>query len=231
MPRFRRLVVPDCPHHIIQRGNRRQRVFFCDADKDFYLRLLKRQSHQTGISFLAYCLLENHVHFIAVPKTEYSFAKGIGETHRKYTIIINAREDWKGYLWQGRFISFPMDETYLYAAIRYVERNPVRASIVSKAEDYPWSSALAHVAKKNDVLINGQENILKIEDWGAYLQEKDDEDFIKQIEFHEKTGRPFGSDVFLRKLELVTKRKILPQSPGRKRKIQIAFSNESEIRK
>lgn len=218
MPKFARLVIPGCPHHIIQRGNRRQKVFFNDSDKELYLKLIKRHGDKAGISFLAYCLMDNHVHMIAIPNKKESLAKGIGEAHRKYTNIINIREDWKGYLWQGRFLSFALDEIHFYAAVRYVERNPIRAGIVQRAEDYPWSSARAHVLKKNDVLISGRENILKIEDWSAYLKEKDDQHFIEQIELHEKTGRPLGSDDFLRKLEEITGRKILRRSPGRKKR-------------
>ena len=217
MPKFARLVVPDCPHHIIQRGNRRQKVFFSDSDRELYLKLIKRQGDRAGITFLAYCLMENHVHLIAVPKTKESFAKGIGEAHRKYSNIINIREDWKGYLWQGRFISFALDERHLYSSVRYVERNPLRAGIIQKAEDYPWSSARAHILGKKDLLISGQENILKIENWSDYLKEKDDPSLIEQIEAHEKTGKPLGSDIFLRKLEEVTGRKILRLPPGRKK--------------
>ena len=222
MPKFARLVVPDCPHHIIQRGNRRQKVFFNDQDREIYLRLMKRYADRTGITFLAYCLMTNHVHMIAVPKEKTSLAKGIGEAHRQYTTIVNIREDWKGYLWQGRFISFPLDERHFYCAVRYVERNPVRAGMVDFAEDYRWSSAHAHISQTQDALIDGRDNPFRISDWRAYIKEPDDPVFIKQIERHEKTGRPFGCDDFLRKLERLTGRKILPRSPGRKRKNTIA---------
>ena len=85
---------------------------------------MHKHAIESGVTFWAYCLMDNHVHLIAVPEKEDSLAKGIGEAHRKYTRMINFREGWKGYLWQGRFISYPLDERYLYAAVRYVERNP-----------------------------------------------------------------------------------------------------------
>ena len=110
MARFARVVVPGCPHHLIQRGNRRQRVFFSDEDKAFYLTLLGRQAERCGISVWAFCLMENHVHVIAVPEAKDSFARGFGEVQRRYTLVINTRENWKGFLWQGRFISYPLDE-------------------------------------------------------------------------------------------------------------------------
>src|SRR3990172_7668648 len=133
MVRIARIVIPGLPHHVIQRGNRRQPVFFRTSDFEAYLRILKEQSAKFGISFWAYCLMANHVHLIAIPDSEESFAHGIAETHRRYTRMVNFRENWRGYLWQGRFSSYPLDETYLYAAVRYVERNPVRAGIVTKA--------------------------------------------------------------------------------------------------
>ncbi len=120
MARLARIVVPGCPHHLIQRGNRRQRVFFSEEDRGFYLTLLGRQAKKCGIAIWAFCLMENHVHLIAVPKAEDSFARGIGELHRQYTLVVNTREGWKGFLWQGRFISYPLDEGHTYAAVRYV---------------------------------------------------------------------------------------------------------------
>jgi putative transposase len=220
MPKFARLVIPDCPHHIIQRGNRRQKVFFKETDKEFYLHLMKRHGDRAGIYFLAYCLMNNHVHLIAIPKSKESFARGIGEAHRTYTTTINIREEWKGYLWQGRFLSFPLDERHLYAAIRYVEKNPVRAGLVSRAEDYPWSSARAHIFKTKDLLLSGRENCLKIPNWRTYLGENDDPAFVVLIELHKKTGRPLGDEDFLKKLEILTGRKILPQLRDRKKIIR-----------
>ena len=89
--------------------------------------------------------MPNHVHLIAVPKTEDGLRRAIGEAHRRYTRRINFREKWRGYLWQGRFASFIMDEPYLLAAARYVELNPVRAKLVEHARQWPWGSAKAHL--------------------------------------------------------------------------------------
>ena len=79
--------------------------------------------------------------------------KHIGEAHRPYARMIYFREDWRGYLWQGRFHLFVMDESYLLAAVRYIELNPVRARLVTDPIVYPWSSARAHIEKRNDVLV------------------------------------------------------------------------------
>ena len=147
MPRHYRIVVPGRPHHVMQRGNRRQKVFFYPGDKDVYLRLLKEQTDKHEVQIWAYCLMENHVHVIMVPSSPEGLARSVAETNRRFTCMINDRYSWRGYLWQGRFLSSVMDDTYLLRALRYVENNPVRARIVKRAEDHPWSSARAHVRK------------------------------------------------------------------------------------
>ena len=141
MARSARLVAEGLPHHIIQRGNRRQKVFLTENDKYAYLEFLYAQKLKYNLKIWAYCLMDNHVHLIVVPEKEEVLSKALGEAHKNYTRMINFREGWRGYLWEGRFKSFILDEQYLFAAVRYVERNPVRAKIVQKAHEYKWSSA------------------------------------------------------------------------------------------
>jgi putative transposase len=218
MPRFARVVVPGCPHHLIQRGNRRQRVFFSDEDRAFFLTLLGRAIQRYGLSIWAFCLMENHVHLIAVPKSEESFARGFGEVQRKYTLVINTRENWKGFLWQGRFISYPLDEGHCYAAVRYVERNPVRAGLVELAESYRWSSARAHVFGTSHPLLTDFPLRKVIPNWSAYLGQSDPPGAIEEIQSHERTGRPLGNEAFIKRLEAVTGRVLALQPKGRPRK-------------
>ncbi len=219
MARFARVVVPGYPHHLIQRGNRRQRVFFSDEDRAFYLILLKRQIEKFGIALWAFCLMENHVHLVAVPRGKDGFARAIGELHRKYTSVINTREDWKGYLWQGRFITYPLSEAHLIAAVRYVERNPVRAGLVQAAEDYEWSSARAHIKKEAHPLLSACPLEGVIPDWSAYLRQRDRPEDIEKLVRHGQTGRPLGDEVFLRRLEVLTGRVLVPKKKGRKKRI------------
>jgi len=218
MARMARIVIPNIPHHITQRGNRSQKVFFSDKDKTAYLNLLYKHAQEAGLTFWAYCLMDNHVHLIAVPEKEDSLAKGIGDTHKYYTRMVNFRENWRGYLWQGRFSSFPLDEKYLYAAIRYVERNPVRAGIVKRAQDYEFSSAKAHVYKTKDLLLSDNFVIKEIEDWKAFLAGEDKEQDTKLFKKHARVGRPLGQEGFIESMEKATGRILMPQKPGRKKK-------------
>lgn len=193
MPRIARLVLPDVPHHIIQRGNRRQDVFFDDADYRMYLSLLKEQAEEAGIDILAYCLMTNHVHLIARPQTPEGL-RPIGEAHRRYTRYINFKSDWRGYLWQGRFASYPMDDRYLYEAIRYIELNPVRAGMVQTPEAYPWSSARQRIGQNSAgdykvVSLGGM-----IDDWGAYWAEGLAKyEWAREFEENEKRQKPLGN--------------------------------------
>ena len=167
MPRLPRLAVPDIPYHVTQRGNRRQPVFFSDADRGLYLTLLREQSQRYGLEVWAYCLMDNHVHLVVMPRQEGSLTRAIAETHRRYTRAVNFREGWRGYLWQGRFGSVAMDEPHLIAAVRYVERNPVAAGMVQRAEDYPWSSAHAHVHGITDPVLTRHFLTERITNWTA----------------------------------------------------------------
>ncbi|MCJ7581730.1 MAG: transposase [Candidatus Aminicenantes bacterium] len=218
MPRIARIVVPEMPHHITQRGNRRQKVFFSNRDKQYYLKLLKTYAKEKGVKFWAFSLMENHVHFIAVPKYKDSFAKGFGEAHRRYSRMVNLRENWRGYLWQGRFDSYPMEDVHLFYAIRYVERNPVRAGIVKLAEDYHWSSANAHVKGEEHALLETNYYIQGIPDWKKYLEEPTKKELLKCFRQHSRTGRPMGGVDYIEKLEEITGRNLKKLKPGPKKK-------------
>src|SRR4030065_1951371 len=153
MARIARVVATNIPHHVTQRGNRRQKTFFQYEDYRQYLNLMAEWCKRHNVEVWAYCLMPNHVHLIAVPKSEDALRRAISEAHRRYTRHVNFREGWRGHLWQGAFHSFPMDESYFLTAARYVELNPVRAKLALKAEDYPWSSASAHLSGRDDMLV------------------------------------------------------------------------------
>ena len=197
MPRIARIVAPGYPHHVIQRGNRKQNVFFSDKDKFVYMKLLQEQCVHYDLRVWAYCLMDNHVHLIAVPGNKESL-RAVAETNRRYTCVVNGREGWRGYLWQGRFASFVMDEAYSYQAIRYVENNPVRAGIVRRAEEYLFSSARCHVYSRSDKLVSHCFWQDRIKNWGEYLrQQSQEEDSLRR---HARTGRPLGGEKFINEL-------------------------------
>jgi putative transposase len=219
MSRVARVVIPDCPHHIIQRGSRRQIVFFSDEDRRFYLRLLREYADAAGITIWAYCLMDNHVHLIALPKYPDSFARGLSTVHWKYSLFINLRNEWKGHLWQARYLSYPLGESYLFAAIRYVELNPVRAGIVFKAEDYPWSSAHAHVLKTPDVILADGSLSSRISNWADFLTTAPSETEARLLRRHAASGRPLGDERFIQKLEELMGRAFVEKKRGRKPKL------------
>jgi len=215
-------VVPDCPHHITQRGNRRQPTFFCEDDYRAYLDLLVEWCGVHEVRIWAYCLMPNHVHLIVVPPTADALCRAIGEAHRRYTRRINFRERWRGHLWQGRFASFPMDGRHLMAAVRYVERNPVKAKMVTSASAWPWSSAAGHVSGKSDGIAETDwlnERIAGwVCTWAQHLRKADEKDFAAEMRHHENTGRPLGDKGFVKKLESMLGRVLLPGKPGRPKK-------------
>jgi putative transposase len=159
--------------------------------------------------------MDNHVHLMAVPNQSNSLAKFMAEIHRKYTTVINIKNTWKGHLWQGRFLSYPMDEDHVYCAVRYIERNPVRAGLVKNAEDYLWSSAESHIKRTENKVISDFYLLKEIKDWRAYLQKKETQEEQISIRKHASSGRPFGSDNFIKKLEKITGRKLTTKKPGR----------------
>lgn len=200
MARMARIVAPGLPHHVVQRGNRRQDVFFGEEDRKGYLRILQEQTQNYQVKVWAYCLMSNHIHLIVVPDKVEDLAMAIGETHKKYTRMVNFREGWRGYLWEGRFKSFVLDEKHVYAAVRYVERNPVRAGIAARAEDYRWSSALAHVQRRGHPLLGDFYLLEEIDDWSEYLRQEEEQEDLKLLRRHGSVGRPPGRPEFLRKI-------------------------------
>ena len=171
-----------------------------------------------GVTIWAYCLMHNHVHLVAVPESEDGLRRAIGEAHRRYTRHINFREQWKGHLWQGRFGSFLMDEKYLLAATRYIELNPVRAGLVSIPEEYPWSSAKAHMKGRNDDLVKVQPLLRMVDDWRQFLSGDVSDEEYELLQRHERTGRPLGSKSFIERLENKLSRILTPQKGGRPKK-------------
>jgi len=203
-----RIVVPGIPHHVIQRGHRSEVVFFKKEDRQTYLKILANFARKYCVKIWSYCLMTNHIHLVAIPSTSDSLAKLMRQVHKNYTMVINIRNNWKGTLWQGRYLSYPMDERYLYKCVRYIERNPVRAKIVERPEDYPWSSARAHVFGLADEVLSDSSFLQQIHDWRAYLAENESKNDLEEIRKNQGSGRPLGNEVFYETIEKLTGRKL-----------------------
>ncbi len=222
MPRIARTVFAGVPHHITQRGNRREEVFFTDEDRHAYLAWLKDYAERCGLDILAYCLMTNHVHLVVVPASEDSLRQVLKPLHMRYAQRINRANNWKGHLWQGRFFSSALDETYLWAAIRYVERNPVRAGMVRKGENYRWSSASAHCGLRHDATLTDKSAWRRqfdgIGDWSVWLAMGDEPDKLEVLRRNADKGLPCGSEKFIQKLEKLTGRALQYRPRGRPKK-------------
>ena len=217
MPRIARVVVPGLPHHVTQRGNRRADVFFDDADRRRYLFLLGQYAERHGLAIWAYCLMTNHVHFVAVPAAAESLGRAFRDAHQAYASWLNRKMRESGHLWQGRFFSCVLDDPHVWACVRYVERNPVRAGLVARAEDWPWSSAAAHCGLCADGLLRPVQMPWPVPDWPAYLREEDD-GVVAAIRRQTTTGRPCGSRLFVEHLESALGRLLRPRKRGPKPK-------------
>jgi putative transposase len=218
MARIARAVAPGVPHLVTQRGNRRQPTFFGDDDYRLYRELMHEWCGRLRVEVWAYCLMPNHVHLILAPHSADGLRRAIGEAHRRYTWQINQREDWRGHLWQGRFASYPLDEPHLLAAARYVELNPVRAGLVRVAKSWPWSSAKAHLAGRDDELARVAPLLSLVSEWRSLLNRPWPSEDWETLRQHERTGRPLGSPEFVADLERVLGRPLGPQRRGRKPK-------------
>ena len=224
MARIARIVIPHHPHHVTQRGSRRQQVFFSDRDYQKYLDLLAKAVKTTESEIWAYCLMPNHVHLVVVPDKEDSLRAMLSSAHRNYAQYVNLREGWSGHLWQERFYSTVMDENYLLAVVRYTELNPVRAGLCERPEQWPWSSARPHLAGNDDSVVRVKPMLERVGNWSDYLSISN-KDELASIRKHQKSGRPLGGEEFISKVEAITGRSLKMQKRGPKVK-----SRECEFR-
>jgi putative transposase len=234
MARFARVVAIGVPHHVTQRGNARRLIFESDADRLVYLQLLESNCELQGLSVLGFCLMSNHVHLIVVPRRADAMALALRHAHGRYASYLNARHGASGHVWQGRYYSCPLDRGHLWAALRYTERNPVRAGMVAAPDLHRWSSAALHCGRevgpiplRVDVeLWQASWNTFS---WCEFLGQPDDDREVQPLRTSTHTGRPLGAPDFVQALEQTLHRSLVPQKGGRPRKrhaepAQTAFS-------
>lgn len=220
MPRIARIIAAGYPHHITQRGNNRATVFFDDEDRQTYLKLLSHYSQRYHISIWAYCLMDNHIHLLAVPETETALARGIGLTNLMYTQYLNRKLKQSGRIWQNRFFSCVVEnDQYLWTVARYIERNPLKVALAASAELYRWSSAKAHITGTNDPLLDAI-SWLSPQERSAYADfvRYEDGETDNAIRRATRTGRPYGTDQFIDQLEFRLNQPLRPKKPGRPQK-------------
>jgi putative transposase len=191
---------------VTQRGNNKQRVFLDDGGYRYYLKLLKRYVVQYELEVWAYCLMPNHVHLMVVPKSEDSLGSALRDTHACYARYVNWKHGLTGHLWQGRFFSCPLDVGHTLAAARYVERNPTRARLVEKPQQWPWSSAEARVSGREDPLLAEKTLLQSVGNWRKFLAQSVDSEVLDDLRRNTRTGRPLGSEQFTLQVEMILDR-------------------------
>lgn len=223
MPRIARMVMPNYPHHIIQRGNNRQPIFFDNVDRQLYLKLLRKYSLECGCKIKAYCLMDNHVHLLLVPVKIDSLAKTMQKLSLTFTQHINTKYKRTGRLWECRFHSCLVDrDEYLWSVSRYIERNPVRAGIVVSAREYIWSSAVfsadLNCADNNWIEPVWKDCLGSREEYVIFLNQLESEREIENIGKAVLKGKPVGTEQFMEKAHKETGIDIIIRSSGRPRK-------------
>lgn len=214
MSRLARLVVPGLPHHVTQRGNGGQKVFFTDADYELYMGLLADSCAVARVTCVAFTLLPDHIHLILVPATADGLRAALAPTHRAYAGALNGRRKRSGHFWQGRYGAAVMDDDHLAATFRHMLLKPVEAGLARKPEKWPWSSAGAYLKREHDGLTDPRWLRDRFSNPAALLAE--DADIA--IRDDETIGRPQGSKAFIARLERKTGRSLNPAKRGPKPK-------------
>ena len=218
MPRLARIVIGGVPHHVVQRGNNRQAVFFVDDDRRAYVRLLKEHAERCGVQVLGWCLMTNHVHLIARPEKGDALARCVGRTDFLYAQYVNRLHGRSGHLWEGRFHSCALDEEHFWTAMRYVEQNPVRARMERRPWGYAWSSAAAHVGLTDDdpvADLGAWRRMMDAEEWRQALSRRVAKEEMTFLRRHTERGWPLATDRAVAKFEKLIGRRLRPLRLGR----------------
>jgi len=220
MPRTARVVIPGCTHHVTQRGNNRQDVFFVDSDREVFLQYLREAAERFALQVEGYCLMTNHIHLVVTPKREDSLAEALKRVNQLYAQYVNRLHGRSGHLWENRFFSCPLDQEHVWRVLVYVERNPVRARLCRKAWTWQWSSAAAHCGGEDPwglLDLASWKRDMSPARWRGMLERPDDDRLAASLQRATSRGRPLGSDKFVAKLETLLGRRLRPLPPGRPR--------------
>jgi len=224
MSRQPRQAIVHYPHHVIQRGHNRQRVFADDTDRRQYLAWLQEAATGHGLEVHAYVLMDNHVHLLATPTREGALSDAMQSVGRRYVRWFNRRHGRSGTLWEGRFRSSLVEaDRYLLACQRYIESNPLRAGMVEAVADWPWSSHRHHVGLAVDPLVRPHPTVWALgntpfERESAYRRLFEDRVSPSEHEWLRSrliAGRPTASLQFQRVIESSLGLRLIPRPVGR----------------
>jgi len=227
MARLPRLSLAGIPQHVIQRGNNRQACFFSEQDYTVYLDKLSEYSKKHNVHIHSYILMTNHVHLLLTPMESNGVSQLMQSLGRYYVRYINQNHGRSGTLWEGRFKSSLIDtERYFFTVSCYIELNPVRASMVTKPEEYPWSSYQQNAMGKHIKIIVPHASYLSLgnndlERQVAYkLLFKDQISDVKLKKIRDAINKTWvlGSNKFKKQIELQTGRSAVPLTHGGDRK-------------
>jgi len=224
MTRKPRFNIPGIPQHVIQRGNNREPCFYAEQDYYRYLHDLKEAAVKNNCAVHAYVLMTNHVHLLVTPFNEHGVSHMMQDLGRKYVRYINHEYKRTGTLWEGRFKSNLVDsDYYLLTCMRYIELNPVRASMVKHPGDYQWSSYACNAMGKPNIVLNAHVIYQQLDNTPESRQfnyrelfnnhlDKQEIHSIRESLNHELV---LGRDDFIEKIKQMTDRQVKPGVMGR----------------
>lgn len=224
MPRRARLAIAGIPWHIIQRGNNRTACFYTDDDYRYYLARLKEQAEKYHCAIHAYVLMTNHVHLLVTPEKAESASLMMKHLGQRYVQYINKTYRRSGTLWEGRFRScLTQEKEYVLACYRYIELNPVRASMVKDPAEYTWSSYRANALGEDNALLTphflynglGHKKDERQAAYRALFKAHLEDEIINDIQQATNGNFALGNDKFKQEIEQALKRRARPGNPGR----------------
>jgi len=207
MSRQARVVVPHVPVHVTQRGNRRENIFLDDEDKEYYMKSFMFYKKKCRVKLYAWCIMDNHIHFVLEPSTKTGLSKLFAALNTKYVKYFNKKYGLCGRLFGDRFFSCLLDEDHLYEAIRYVELNPWRAKMEVEIGTYFWSSSWERLKKRSQFFLSKLPEYLKISNWLQYLMEPINEEILlvnqtwEAIRSFTNGGTPLGKESFVQRIK------------------------------
>ncbi len=217
MPRGPRIIIPGLPHHVTQRGNRKQVVFFDDKDRRHFLKLLLKYSRRSHVEIGSYCLIPNHYHLITRPPSKKAHSQLMHALDGHYAGYFNQKYQRTGHLWQGRYLACPTDPAHFANTLRYVAQNPVRAGLVDDPADYPWSSTAALCGLRDDpILAEDFPSRNFVQDWGRWFGQPLADEVLERIRTATHRGVPYASKEFIQGLEELLGVSLLPKRGSRR---------------